>query len=174
MEFRCSAVAVWGAFDKSVHSVVWIKVLWRLPVDYAVPQGSRKFFMTKMKNAHGLGAHGRRIHAKTEIYSDSPFSRAAPPLLPLLPSFVSLRYLLASRKILEVFSSLTATSKLMSFSCFSFQEAESCWGPCSPSSLAVWCFPFKLVRIAERWCLAVRPKDTHRPSTGNNRRHAHV
>lgn len=46
------------------------------------------------------------------------------------------------------------------------QEVESCWGLCSPNSPAAWCFPFRLERIAERSCSAVRPKGIQCPPTG--------
>lgn len=55
----------------------------------------------------------------------------------------------------------------MQFCWFSIQKVASWYGPCSPNNLAVWCFLFNRVRIAEKWYSAVRPRDTHHPSTGN-------
>lgn len=71
------------------------------------------------------------------------------------------------KKKWKLVSRPTATSKLMPFCCLSVQEVESCWGPRSPNSPAVWCSHFILERIEERWCSAARPKDTRRPSTGD-------
>lgn len=75
------------------------------------------------------------------------------------------------KKKWKLVSRPTATSKLMPFCCLSVQEVESCWGPRSPNSPAVWCSHFILERIEERWCSAARPKDTRRPSTGDAGRH---
>ena len=132
------------------------------PCDYAVPQESQASFYELDEKCSWALLTWPRIHAEHRIYCDSTFSRAVLfPFLckPLKPTF--------QQKNVR----LTSTSKLMQFCWFSTQEAESCWGPCSPNNLAVWCFPLNLARIAERWCSAVRPRDTLRPSTGNTHRH---
>lgn len=55
------------------------------------------------------------------------------------------------------------------------QGVRSSRGQCLPNSLAVWFFPFSPVKIAGRWCLAVRPRATLHPSTGNTRNtHTHT
>lgn len=81
-KLNLSVVAVWFVFDKSVPSDVCIKVLWRLPADYAVLQGSSKFY-----------SHDRKIHAWNAYclcFSCVEFSSLAPSL--------GLQYPLACRK----------------------------------------------------------------------------
>lgn len=57
--------------------------------------------------------------------------------------------------------------KVTQFCWLYIQEVESCCGLCLPNNPVVWCFPFNMVRCAEKWSSAVRPRDTHHPSTGN-------
>lgn len=77
----------------------------------------------------------------------------------------------SNSKLNVVFQAQKAMKQMWRGVCwFPTQEVESCWGLCSPNNLAVWCFPFSPARTAERWCLAVRHRDTRRPSTGNTYR----
>lgn len=99
MKLCWSIVAAQCAFDKSVHSDVCIKVLWRLPADYAVPQGSSNFLWHDMIwKMLMLCSHDWWIHTKHTHFI------AIHTVFHLLLSSASFRYLLASRKMLKMFS----------------------------------------------------------------------
>lgn len=153
-----------------------------------------------MKNTLGLCSHGLRIHAKLRFNSDSAYSCAAIRIILYSQPHSSTQPSVSTRKWIlppvtqKVWACLTffeffwvfffllfggswilsSTSKLMYLYWFPSQEVESYWSPCSPNSLAAWCFPFTPARTAGRWCSAVRPRDTQHPSTGNTRRHGFV
>lgn len=169
MKLCWSTVAVQCAFDKSVHSDVCIKVLWRLPAGYAVPEGSSNFLWLIWKMLMVSA------HMADRSMPNRDFIAIQPSLVQFcfpLGSFLCKPLIsTCQQKNVKIGFQALNTSKLMQFCWFSTQEVESCWGLCSPNNPAVWCFPFNLVRIAERWCSAVRPRDTQHPSTGNTCRH---